>query len=364
MARHSSQGIPLGSTPQDDSVSVVIPLFQKAAHIKRALDSVLSQTFPRFEVVVVDDGSTDGGGDVVRLCTDRRVRLVWQENGGPGAARNRGVAEATSRLVAFLDADDEWDRDFLDHLLVLRRRFPEAAVFSTAYRLVFPDGEVRIPRFHGNLPTPAGSGLIDYFAQNAGNSPLHSSSVIVEREALVKSGGFAENVDLGEDHDTWIRLALDRGIVWSWYPAVTVHLDAENRSDSGLYHGNFPFFESVRRVQRARGSETRMPPGLPEYLARRHLSLLPGNWLAGDRSATWEIVRDCWRIRGAGPRCLRWALLSLIPRPCVWGSWLAWRWIRGKRPVVPRVRSIIRPPLSHLSNATAPVTYQRGPTGV
>lgn len=342
-------------------MSVVIPLYEKAAHIQRAIDSVLAQTFTRFEVVVVDDGSTDGGGDLVRRYTDCRVRLVSQENRGAAAARNRGVEESSSGLVAFLDADDEWERDLLEGLLLLRRRFPQANVFGTAYRLRLPNGEIRIPRFHGRLPAPAGSGLIDYFAGEPGNAPLHSSSVMVEKEALAESGGFAEGVDLGEDHDTWVRLALVRQIAWSWCPSVTVHLEAQNRSDNALYHGNFPFFESVRSAERKFGQEVCRAPGLPEYLARRHLSLLPANWLAGDRSAIWEIVRDCRSIPGAWPRCLGWALLSLLPRPAVRATWLSWRWASGRRPVDPRLRRISRASASRGSAASGARCDDRPP---
>jgi len=326
-----------------EGVSVVIPLYQKAAHVQRALESVLSQTYAKLEVIVVDDGSTDGGGEVVRRCKDSRVKLVTQKNCGAGAARNRGVAEASSLLVAFLDADDEWEKDFLDTVLLLRRRFPEAGAFGTAYRLALPNGEIRLPRFHGRLPRPAGGGLIEYFGGAPGNSPLHSSAVMVRKHALIESGGFAEGVVLGEDHDTWLRLALRHPIAWSWNPAVTHYLDAQNRSDTALYHGSFPFFESVREFRRNKGNEAALPNGLMEYLVRRHTSLLGTNWLAGDRTAMWQIVRDCWGYRAARPRCAGWALLSIIPHPCVRVPWMIWRWMSGRRPVAPQVRSISRP---------------------
>ena len=101
-------------------VSVIIPLYNKGEHVGRALDSVFSQTYKDFEVVVVDDGSSDEGPDIVRKYNDTRLRLIQQDNFGPGAARNRGIRETTGHYVAFLDADDEWLPDFLkitlDHL--------------------------------------------------------------------------------------------------------------------------------------------------------------------------------------------------------------------------------------------------------
>src|SRR5947209_3795753 len=103
-------------------VSVIIPLYNKAPYVRRTLDSVRAQTFADYEVIVVDDGSTDGGAAVVEGFGDPRFRLIAQPNAGPGAARNRGLAEAGGEFVAFLDADDEWLPTFLERSLALLDR--------------------------------------------------------------------------------------------------------------------------------------------------------------------------------------------------------------------------------------------------
>ncbi len=339
--------LPVGSKskimPPSEAVTVIVPLFQKAAHVERALDSVLRQTYQQFEVVVVDDGSTDGGGERVARRGDPRIRVIRQDNRGAAAARNRGVEAARAPLVAFLDADDEWDSDFLDTALALRERCLSAASFGTAYRLRFPEGETRIPKYQGRLPEPAGGGLIDFFGGAPGNSPLHSSCVVVEKAALLSVGGFAEGVDLGEDHDTWLRLALAYPIAWTWCPAATVYLDAQNRSDNVMYHGNFPFLESVKRHREATGLSTPMPEDVRSYLIRRHLSLLSANWLAGDRKAIEEIVAGLWPLRGARTACVVWGTLALLPSSVVKVLWKGWRWIAGRRPIAPTLRPIRRP---------------------
>lgn len=109
----------------DARVGVVIPLYNKGTLVRRALNSVLNQTYQDFEVIVVDDGSTDEGPDVVRECLDPRVRLIQQANAGPGAARNRGFQETQAPYLTFLDADDEWLPRFMDECMEGMRRHPD-----------------------------------------------------------------------------------------------------------------------------------------------------------------------------------------------------------------------------------------------
>jgi glycosyltransferase involved in cell wall biosynthesis len=335
--------------------SVVIPLYNKASHIARALDSVLAQTTSDFEVIVVDDGSTDRGADIVRSYSNSRVKLVAQANSGVSAARNRGVAEAKTDLVAFLDADDEWAPDFLKVILSLRKTFPTATAWATAFALVGHDGLVRQPSFHGRLPSGGTPDLIDFFGGKTGYSPLHSSAISVEKKALLAIGGFPEGIVYGEDHDTWIRLALRYKIAWARQAKALIHLDAENRTDQTGYFGNYPFFDSVRSHFQKYGDGGPIPLPVLQYLARRHTALLQANWLAGETETMRTICRDCGSIEGYRFSCAMWSLAARIPHPLVLRYWRL-RWairnnVKRKNDLLPVYRNIYRalhvPPSPH-----------------
>jgi glycosyltransferase involved in cell wall biosynthesis len=122
------------------SITVVIPLYNGAQFITRSVKSVLGQTYPDFELIVVDDGSKDGGGELVREFKDSRLRLIRQVNAGVSAARNKGIKEGKGRYFAFLDADDEWDVGFLAAAIQLAVAFPRAGIYGTGYRMVYPKG--------------------------------------------------------------------------------------------------------------------------------------------------------------------------------------------------------------------------------
>src|SRR5712691_2909381 len=123
----------IGEQPKP-AISVVIPLYNKAAYIERTLDSIRRQTWTDFEVVVVNDGSTDGSGAMAANFGDPRFRVVTQRNAGEGAARNRGIAESQADLIAFLDADDCWETSFLEAIAGLSARYPDAGILATGYR--------------------------------------------------------------------------------------------------------------------------------------------------------------------------------------------------------------------------------------
>lgn len=198
----SSQDIPL--------VSVIIPLYNKAPYIKRAINSVLIQTVQNFEIVVVNDGSTDNGDKIVTEFHDSRIILVHQQNQGVSAARNYGVEIAKSNLISFLDADDEWEPEFLEAVLKLRIRYPDAGLYTTGWhscirgKLIkrrysgFKEGwEGIIPNIFRTISLSDGSTF-----------PGNSSSTAVPKDVFLESGGFRRGCSAAEDIDLWARICL------------------------------------------------------------------------------------------------------------------------------------------------------------
>lgn len=205
--------------------SIVIPLYNKEQTIERAIRSVLDQSVQDFEIVVVDDGSTDSGAQVVQGIRDTRIRLIHQENAGVSAARNCGIAEARSELIAFLDADDEWKPTFLETVDRLVCDFPEAAVFATGYLFCQGDGGTRSPTFRG-FPDRLWEGILDDYFNVATRSdpPLCSSAVVAKRDAIGAIGGFPVGVVSGEDLLTWAKLAVHYRVAFSTELLAVFHL--------------------------------------------------------------------------------------------------------------------------------------------
>jgi GT2 family glycosyltransferase len=191
-------------------VAVVVPLYNKAPYIDRCLRSIIAQTHQELEIIVVDDGSTDGGDHLVRSVKDCRVRLVSQSNSGVSIARNRGVAEATCDLIFFIDADDEWAPTLVESLIDLHMRCPSAGVVACPTERVYKDGccsRVTLREYDFREGTEL---LRDYFASfvRLRQSPFSNSSFAVRKEVFEQVGGYTAGVRLTEDSDLWVRLAL------------------------------------------------------------------------------------------------------------------------------------------------------------
>jgi glycosyltransferase involved in cell wall biosynthesis len=211
------------------AVSVVMPLFNKVDYVGRAIKSVLNQTFKDFELIVVDDGSTDRGPEVVRAFSDPRLRLIWQDNEGPGAARNWGIRESKAELIAFLDADDEWLPDFLSSSVAWLSKYPECVLSVSGFfqgaerqdwgriagRAGITEGPWRLPP---QLEREEMKDFIGYF---------NSWAIVCRKWALERYRGFYENrCSFGEDTYLWVQIALNHQVYRSLTPLVWYHSEA------------------------------------------------------------------------------------------------------------------------------------------
>lgn len=204
--------------------SVVIPLYNREHTIHRAVKSVLEQTYGSWELIVVDDGSTDNGASSVEAINDPRIFLVRQENAGVSAARNTGIAHSTKPFVAFLDADDTWEPEYLEQLNKLINRFPGMGAYATSYFLKYPARGSTKAVINGVPENGEGGQISNYFKGAAtGSNPLCTISTCVPREILLEMGGFPEGVSLHEDLYLWAKIALKYPIAFCPVPLATYY---------------------------------------------------------------------------------------------------------------------------------------------
>lgn len=197
-------------------ISIIIPLYNKEKQIAATLQSVFNQTFQDFEVIIVNDGSTDSSVAIVESFGDSRLRLINQQNSGVSAARNRGVDEAKGEFIAFLDADDEWKPEYLETQMSLVGKYPQCDVFATNYEFIDETGKVTSTIIR-KLPFQGETGIMtNYFeVASCSHPPLWTSAIIVRRDAILAIGGFPVGIKSGEDLLTWARLACRYKIAYS-----------------------------------------------------------------------------------------------------------------------------------------------------
>jgi len=194
------------------SVSVVIPAYNIEAYLARALDSVLAQTQPPDEIIVVDDGSTDQTAAVAQRYGSQ-VRYIYQENAGLSAARNTGIRNATCTWIALLDGDDEWLPDKLRLQVDLLRRNPHLvwACANCYFHWVHLNKRVIMHEPDSMTSLMAGREYLDDYLIAANQDAVgNSDTMIIKRQVLIEAGLFREGLTFNEDHDMWWRIAYRR----------------------------------------------------------------------------------------------------------------------------------------------------------
>lgn len=211
--------------------SVVIPLYNKVDSVNKTLESICAQRYAAAEIIVVDDGSTDGSAEKVRALNIPNLKIIQQANQGVSAARNLGVKLANFPYIAFLDADDQWSPFFLSQMHNLILRFPQQAFFASHYQKVIGQGIYADAKLAIKNAPSTGCILDNYFAvASRGDLPFMVSSCVMTSSLFEKLGGFPVGEAMGEDQELFSRVALHSQIVFSPLVLLLYHTDTENRA--------------------------------------------------------------------------------------------------------------------------------------
>lgn len=309
--------------------TVLIPLYNKARFIACTLESVLAQTCTDFEVLVVDDGSTDNGPDLVAACPDARVRLLRQPNAGVSAARNHGIAEARGEWVAFLDADDWLHPSYLATLAQVQRACPQADTVATDLAFIPHDERQWPPPW----PVPAGEPAIERIdclpARWMQGPTLSSSSTAVRRSVLLQMQPcFPVGETQGEDLDLWFRLSERAPIAMAHVPLAAYRVAlAGSLSSQHTAQELAPFLQRLRlrALQGDMPAAWRHPTLL--LVAQHQLTHARLNVADGRRRQAWAWL---WQARHALGHKRWWGTALLCLLPSAWSRQLQ-RWREQRR---------------------------------
>lgn len=255
--------------------SVIMPLYNKERYLKKAIESVIAQTYRDFELIIIDDGSTDNSLEVVRglKIEDRRLKILTQSNSGVAVARNNGVAASEGEYMCFLDADDWWGPTFLEEIDRMIAEYPDAGIYASNY-IYYKPGKTHVAL---NLSR----GYIDYpKAYYEGFSmPVWTGATCMPRKVFDEMGGFPNGIKLGEDFLLWAKTALHYPIAFCEKPLA-------------YYNNDVP--ASLRATRNLHAPQYHMLFHLDEI---EHIinDQLP---MTNDQSAAWTQLLDKLRISG------------------------------------------------------------------
>ena len=317
--------------------SVVIPLYNKAPYIESTIASVLAQTVQDFEIIVVDDGSTDGGADIVAAIGDPRIQLFKQANAGVSSTRNRAISMACGQWVAFLDADDWLHPHYLQSLVIAQDLHPAADVAATQYIPLCDSTGVWPPAWHvTEVPVASESiELIEDLPTKWMKGPtFNSSSVCIRTTRLLEMQPcFAVGESHAEDLDMWFRVAEKSGIAWVKRPLVAYRVSVEG--SLSLDHPKLelpPFFHRIRaRALSGAMTEAQASSAL-KMVADQEISMARDALASGQRKEAIRLLRSARNSASKRRWWLTAAMTAFAPGDLV-RRWEHWR-IRRTIPTI------------------------------
>lgn len=306
--------------------SVVIPLYNKVAYVQSAVRSVLAQSLPPLEVIVVDDGSTDGSAEAVLAIADPRVRLVRQPNGGVSRARNHGISLARGDWVALLDADDWYHPEMLAALAHAHATCPDAAMLTAGFRTIGhqfgadPDSWPVTESFYEVEL------IEDLRLRWMKTAPFCSSSVALRADLLQSMQPcFAEGESWGEDLDLWFRVGDRTRVACVNAPFVAVRELPNSLSRRGYPRGRLPpFLQRMREGVRTGSIPERYRKSALWFVGQLQVTMAREALAASDRTTALRLLAGARHVMLSR----RWQLtflMALFMPSHVADSWQRWR---------------------------------------
>lgn len=215
--------------------SVIIPLYNKEDYVEKTIKSIINQSFNEFEIIIVDDGSTDNSFHIASQFIDPRIKIIKQSNKGVGAARNIGINNSKADYIALLDADDCW---YMNHLFELKKQidiFPDAGLYCNNYEVLYSKNTCKKATF--NFLYDKKCVIVgDYFKASIINSVAWTSSVGFSKSKFIGIGEFNTHLKTAQDLDLWIRFALNDKVSFNPRITMTYKLYVENSLSTNEYN--------------------------------------------------------------------------------------------------------------------------------
>lgn len=266
--------------------SVIIPIHNKLPHLDRSINSVLNQSYQNFEIILIDDASSDGSEDKIYEFKDPRIRILKRDVPGAGgyAARNKGIMDAKYNLIAFLDADDKWEETYLEEVYNTFEKHPNVNLVSSGW-VYCNEGEYsQVPGFSRIKGAFKRISLTDYFNYNL---LIWTSAVVIKKGLLMNSGLFPEGkCKRGGDMDTWIRcLSLSKDNIFINKNLAVYYRDTVNRvTDNKKTNLSFKMcsFDTIHSIQ-STTKDSKLSAAIDRFCSKHLLSLMIKNLRAGNK---------------------------------------------------------------------------------
>lgn len=209
--------------------SIIIPLYNKEYFIRQTVLSVLNQTYKFFELLIIDDGSTDKSIDIIKQLKDSRIHIFFKENGGVSQTRNYGILKSSGNYICFLDADDLWEPTYLETLHEIIKSNTDVGFFCCAYKAFKTEPKNVVEEFNLKIENKEKCFRANFFRLSLKRRRIIAltSAVCIKKDLILSTNSyFMEDINLGEDADLWVRIALKTPIIFINLPLMLYRFHA------------------------------------------------------------------------------------------------------------------------------------------